>query len=394
MAPERAIKTYGERGYRVRLYRTVTRIGTKLLRAEWRERGKKQRQTWPDTREYERLARGYAEGVAFRLAGKAPAATAPITMGELAQRYQLAHDHWRPATVSNRMGRVRIWLRFVGEAFPARDVTHEMLDEFRRTLRTIPREKTRQPMAANQIAATCAEVKALLRFAKLRKLVPENPLADYTIRLGKDETRHETREYTNDEWARMIAALSPKRAQEWRPYVLMVLAGILGPRQKALRGLEWRDVDLHERTVQWRPELDKMASDRRQPLPRAAVRAFRIAKVWRARDGYQGAFVFYVPRGTKARGVEKPYSAQSLAHWQIEAERRGGVEHIPYRGMHGFRRTSAGNVLAATGGDVKAAGDWIGDRDLRSLQKYLKKRDERMRTVAGLLEVPTVEDDR
>lgn len=387
---ETPIATYGERGTRVRVYRLVTANGTRLIRVEWREHGRKQRESWPDTREHERTAKGYAKGVQGRLAARKSGRPVPITLAALVRAYRLANTHWRPATVTNRLGRLQKFLLFAGESFPADRVTPEMVDEFRDALRKVPLTKTGAPMVANQIAAHASEVKALLRFGKLRGHLEVNPLAEYTVKLAKDEQRTETKEYTNAEWAAILAQLSPRKPQQWRAYCLIMLAGTQGPRQRALRHLRWEDVDLVARELHWRRGFDKMGKERPQPLSWDAVRVLRIARVWRRRDRYEGPWVFYAPvRGTKA-AKDQPYSYQALNYQLHTAEDAAGVPRVKYRAMHGYRRTAAGNVYAATGGDLKAAGDWIGDTDLKSLQKYLKTRDPRQLEVARLVSAPAV----
>lgn len=389
---ETTLASIGLRGKRVRVCCLTTPHGTKLVRAEWREGGKRVRESWPDTRDNRKVARAYAEGVAERLAQRGTGQRARVTVLELAQRYIAANDHWRPATVRNVTERLHRFTRFTGEAFPADQVTPEMIDEYRAALRRIPLDKTGKPMVANQVAHHAAEVKHLYRFAKARKLVPDNPLAEYVIRLGKDERRQEMAEYSNAEWAAVLGQLSPRKALEWRAYALLVLAGVLGPRQNALRHLTWADVDLAAREVVWRRATDKMGHERTQPLPRDAVRVFRIARVWRTRDGYTGPWIFY---GAQERTREKPYNYGALNRHLHEAERRAGVEHKPFRALHGLRRTAAGNVLAVTGGNVADAGNWIGDRDPKALRKYLKVRDARQREVAGMVSAPNNnEEDR
>lgn len=385
---ETTLGTYGLRGKRARVCILTTPHGTKLVRVEWREGGRRVRESWPDTRDNRKVAKAYAEGVAERLAQRGAGRLARVTVLEIVQRYIAANDHWRPMTVRNVTERLRRFVRFAGETFAADQVTPEMLDDYRAALRRIPLDKTGKPMVANQVAHHAAEVKHLYRFAKARKLVADNPLAEYVIRLGKDERRQEMAEYSNDEWAAVLAQLSPRKALEWRAYGLLVLAGVLGPRQNALRHLTWADVDLDAREVTWRRATDKMGQERTQPLPRDAVRVFRLARVWRERDGYVGPWIFY---GAQERTREKPYNYGALNRQLHEAERRAGVEHKPFRALHGLRRTAAGNVLAVTGGNVADAGNWIGDKDPKSLRKYLKVRDSRQREVADLVSAPTTE---
>lgn len=386
---ETTLATFGLRGRRVRVCTLTTAHGTKLVRVEWRENGQRVRESWPDTRDNRKVARGYAEGVAERLAQRGAAQRVRLTVQELVARYLGANDHWRPATLRNVTERLQRFMRFAGEAFPADHMTPEMLDEFRAALRKIPLEKTRRPMVPNQVAHHAAEVKHLYRFGKARKLVPDNPLADYVIRLGKDERRQEMAEYTNAEWAAVLAQFDPKDRRHWRAYGCLVLAGVLGPRQKALRHLTWTDVDLRAREVTWRAATDKVGRERVQPLPRDAVRVFRLARVWRARDGYTGPWVFY-PVHRDALATGKPYDYSSVVALLRWAERAAGVEHKPFRALHGLRRTAAGNVLALTS-NMADAGNWIGDKDPKSLRKYLKVRDTRQREVAGMVSAPATE---
>lgn len=63
------------------------------------------------------------------------------------------------------------------------------------------------------------------------------------------------------------------------------------------------------------------------------------------------------------------------------------MEHKPYRVAHGMRRMVAGEVNAGTGDPVLAM-HHIGDTDMKTMKRYLKRRDDRLRAVAdswGLL---------
>jgi len=175
------------------------------------------------------------------------------------------------------------------------------------------------------------------------------------------------------------------KGSQWRAWWLLTLGRLLGPRQNALRHLRWEDVDLDARTVTSRRGFDKLGKERPQPLPRDDVRCFRIARVWARRDGYDGPWVFY---GAQERTRSKPYTYQALNAYLRATEERAGIEHIRHRAMHGFRRMSAGNALEAPGGNVRAAGDWIGDSDVRTLTRYLKRREVRQRELAAMMSAP------
>ncbi len=191
-------------------------------------------------------------------------------------------------------------------------------------------------------------------------------------------------EWSADDCARILAELSPKHGRQWRAYVAIVLDATLGARVNALLHLEWRDVDLNARTIRWRPELDKLANDRTQPLPRDAVRAFRIAAVWRRKIKYTGPYI--IPGAQKRR--TGPYTYQGLNAALKGAAGRAGVTWVDYRAMHGFRRYVVNNVLAATG-NLTRAGQFVGDVDMRTLTRsYVRARPEELRDVANAMVLP------
>lgn len=385
---ERTLATYGIRGRSVRVYRVTLASGLQLIRATWREHGRRQYERWEHSKESLRQAKAFAQGVAERLAARLPVSPSPLTLRALHDKYLSAHDdEWREATKRAAEHRLGKFLRFAGEQLPVIDVSPDLIDEYRKALRVMPIANRRQATTAPyQIGQYVKSVKELLRFARARGLIKENPLADYVMRLKKSEGRRdETFEYSSADWGKIVGALDPQKRYEWRTHCLVILAGTLGARQRALRYLTWDDVDLKARTVTWRREYDKMGKDDRvQPLPRAAVRAFRIATVWRRRDGYNGSWIFYAGKRSK----DEPYTYSGLNGQLRAAEKRAGVEHIAFRAMHGWRRMTMGNVLDATGGNVKAAADWIGDDDLRTASRYAKRREVRLRDVAALVAGP------
>jgi hypothetical protein len=92
----------------------------------------------------------------------------------------------------------------------------------------------------------------------------------------------------------------------------------------------------------------------------------------------------------QARRGDRPWTYAALSAQLTAAEMRADIPHVAFRGMHGFRRGAAKNVLELTGGDLNKAGEWIGDTDLRALKRsYLKSRPEELRSVANRLWMPT-----
>ncbi len=109
---------------------------------------------------------------------------------------------------------------------------------------------------------------------------------------------------------------------------------------------------------------------------------------WRAKQQYTGPWVFWSPWGEKKRkGHEVPgvYGAQALWKGINEAEAAAGIPKRYLRSAHGFRRMVSGQILEETGDPVLAI-QFIGDEDLRVAGLYLKRRDNRLRAAAELLD--------
>jgi len=117
----------------------------------------------------------------------------------------------------------------------------------------------------------------------------------------------------------------------------------------------WPNVDMDGRFIEWPSATDKMGHERRQPLPRDAVRTLRIARVWARRAGYAGDLVFFGAQ-ERTQTKDKPYTYQALNAALLRAEEAAAVPHIAYRAMHGYRRTAGGNVLDATNDPVSGDG--------------------------------------
>jgi integrase len=385
--PRKLIKEYGSHGRSVRVFVETFKDPSRqaLVRVFWREAGKRCMESLPNSRDNQTRAKLFAEGVAERLTLHGRATAERLTMLELGERYLAAHptpETWRPKTRATFIARWKVWLAFATPARQIDTVTHETLDALRGALRT-------QDYAINQVANTVQMVKAVYRFARTRRYLVENPIADYTMRLARGERRLKVPEWTADECARILAELSPKSPNHWRAYVGVVLSAVLGGRANAMLSLEWRDVDLNARTIRWRPELDKLAKDRVQPLPRDAVRALRIALVWRDNIGYTGAYV--VPgdaRRRKRSTGDTHYTYQALNQSLRAAADRAGVTWVDYRALHGFRRMVLNNALAISG-NLTRAGQFIGDTDMRTLtQSYVRDRPEELRDVARSMHLP------
>lgn len=403
------LKTFGTHGRSVRVFVETFKDPRKrpLVRAEWNENGRRRTESLPHTRENQRIVLEYAQGTAERLALHGRLDTSVRTLGELVDAYRAAHpvgQTWKPKSDENFIYAAKILLGFFTPSFRLDSMTPALVDRFRRHL-------GEHGHGVTQIGHHVQRRRSLYRFAKERKHVAENPIADYVVRVAADQRPLKIPEWTAHECAAILSQLDWRKASEWRAYVAIIIDMALGTRSSALLNLEWRDVDMKRRAIRWRRELDKVGNEREQPMTRDVVRALRIAKVWRRRIRYTGPYV--IPGGTSAsRGevrekkpweldpknkrvgckpravADKPYTYSALNRALRCAADRAEIPWIPYRAMHGFRRYAVNEVLRLTGNLVRA-GQWVDDTDIRTLQKsYVRERPELLREVAAAIEVP------
>lgn len=429
MANRKRITTYGRRGHNyVRVFEE--RVGgTRYVRVQWSELPGQPLQTesWEYSTATAKEAKEWAAGTADRLAAGAAPAPKDRTVRELAELHVAAvGEGWAVKTTAAFWHRWKRFEQFLGRHTVARLVTEETLDEFRARMR-------RAEVATNQRAETIKVVKQVFRWAKRRKLLADNPIADYTMKLAKGEKRTEVPEWKPAEVQRLLQQLedehAPRDPKRWRLWVFLTLAAAQGTRQNALRHLSWADVnlagvdhhhptargiELPPRSVWWNPAFDKVKIERAQPLTRPSVRALRVARVWAARLEYTGPWILSGATKT-SRGIDEAlpawaedprakkrgrtrrqvkdqpwtYSAfnqalRDLCARALDADGRP-VEWVKGRAAHGFRKYSAGQVAELTGSE-RAAADWIGDQDIRIVRKhYLKRRAEAERRSAGLI---------
>jgi site-specific recombinase XerD len=400
VAKRKRIETYGRRGRLVRVFAEVV-SGRKLVRCQWNESpgAPLSTESWPYSAANVVTAKAYAEGVEQRLAAGAPAPLVDRTIRELADLHITAFaESWAPKTLAAFRHRWARFESFVGRNTSPRLVTEEALDEFRVAMR-------KAGVATNQRGETVKAVKQVFRWARKRKLIAENPIADYTVKLAKGERRAEVPEWSPLETARLLTQIERERswrhAHGWRIAVALWIAAGQGPRQNAMRHLSFDDVNLSDETVRhptaadvilpprsvwWNPAFDKMGAERVQPLTRAAVRALRIARVWHHRRGEASAWVLAPAReATTARAEPWTYQAMNHALRALCLRADPPVAWVTGRAFHGFRKFAAGEVAQLTGSE-RAAADWIGDTDVKVVRRhYLKKRAEEQRSVANQL---------
>ena len=387
MSPKRTpIKAFGSYGSTVNVY-GMELSGEPVARVEWRQFGERKTETFRGPkRDRENAAKAYAEGVAERLRQGEQVKTVRYTIAELWKAYLTAKGvNWRPKTKLLALQRWKVFTTTVNPLTFADLLTQETLDTWREALLTVPTKKTGAVMARNQVAHHIQLVKSVYRFARKRKLIRENPIADYAVREGRDYQPLEVPEFTPAQWGKVLAQVPFRHVRYWRVWLALALDGLLAPRSNALLNLEWSDIDMATRTVTWRGVLDKVGKTRVQPLPRDAVFALRVAKVWRARIGYTGPYLF---PPVQERNKDGHWGYASLNRQLDLACKRAKVPRQKYQSMHAFRRMVAGNVLDVTG-DITKVGDYLGDSDVRVLRRsYLRNRVGHLTKVAEAMTLP------
>lgn len=381
----RALFAEGLRGNRVNGFAQTLPSGAKVVTVEWREPNRRS-QSFPLTAEGRRLARAFAKGTADRLAARGAPHAPRLTITELHALYIKAHEHViRPRTMTGYRARWGIVAGIIGEREYADLVTPESLDDVRDRLRKTIR-RTGRPMAPNQIRETLAHVCTIWRWAARRKLLKNNPLADYENKMGKDAGALEIPEYTPDEYAAIIAALDPNGARGWRAYGVIALAGLTGKRESALLQLTWETVDLEARVIHWPKGTDKLGEAWDQPMSDDTVALLASLATWRETIGYTGPYVF---PAAHADSRTPHYTADSVIKALHAAEQRAGVASVKYRALHSIKRYVVRSLHDALGGDLMRVGRYVGNKSLNVMRKsYLRARAGELQQAADALQIP------
>lgn len=366
----RVIGKYGSHGTSARAF--IER-GGELVRVQWRQRGALKTQSWPNTPEYQSEARIFAETIAAEL-NEAKAPRARLTLRQLWQRHSDAEfSRLRPRTCALRSADWRKWEVFVGKEAIAEDQGRDKLAEFRV-------EMERMGLGVRTIGETIKSVKLVYAWGLEHELLRRDRLAPYKYKVAKDKRPGQVDEFRLEEFQKLLSVVPLNDGRTWRAHAVLGVCGYQGARQWAVLHLRKADLNFDQGIITWRAEWDKNGVEWLQPM-RPQTRA--ILEACRQRSGYS-QWVF--PAGNK-RNKGSVYTAQSLWCALRSAERKAKVEHKRNRGAHGLRRLLAGEVMALTG-NVKDAADAIGDRDLKVMQRYLVKREDRVRDVFRRLDEP------
>jgi integrase len=385
------LATFGTRPHTVRVIQR-TRGASSTVLLEWRELGVKQRRVVA-TNDTKRETIASAKAEAKRLNARlvrgemphvAPVVTPPdaVTVADVYEAHvALREDGWRPRTRELAADVYRAWAAFAGADTDVSTQGVLTLKAFRKELVRLGRE----PASATR---HLQRVRGFYKSAIEAGVLASHPIASARITTAKDEQAVPVPEFSPDETERLVTHFDPRQRTQWRPWAVMMLAAILGPRANALLHQTRDNLDMGTRTLFWPAHTDKVGKERTQALPRAAVLVLRIVRVWHARESYTGPWLFPSPQW-KTQGDRKPWTYAALWLSLGKACDAVGVSREPMQAMHAFRRYAANTVLRATGGDITAVSYWLGDSDLRVLQRsYLRTRDDDGARIAATLNGP------
>lgn len=382
--------TVGRRGDRVRVLvdETLDRVVV-----HYRDSSK-----LPKKRNFDNTKAGRSEAIAWAETYHAErgrieahkAAPRKVTLGELWNAFTESPaflKQLRPKSQQSYTYRFGRWMNYLGRDHRPDDST--LLD-----VDTYFTRGEKAGTALNQLRQVVNVARIVYRWGQRRKLITTNELSLFRFQQPKDVPVIEPAEYTNDEFAKLIAGTDPRDGRQWRINVGLMLGGHQGMRANALFNLRWEDIDFDEGVINWPAATQKNGKPFRQPLTWDAFAALLTALYWRQRSGYDGAWVFYAGGGNKSLGAvvtgnarhyrkertpeqDRPITYQGMYIALTKLETRVGVKHLPGRAFHGLRKMAAGNVWEGTG-DARMAMEWINDVDPKQQRRYLKRRDSRL----------------
>ena len=132
---------------------------------------------------------------------------------------------------------------------------------------------------------------------------------------------------------------------------LVVLVWETGHRSASVRQLRWSDVDVDQRRVHWRGELDKIGLDHWNPLSDEAVAILRRERVAEPRIG--DAWIF-----PAARDAAQPLSRDAVANLWKRLARTAELPTGERYGWHSCRRAFANRLRRAPIKDLQGLGGW------------------------------------
>lgn len=358
---EKTIATFGDYGHTVRVVRWGDGYRVRSKRhgtTSFRGPGAKQK------------AQGFAQRLADGLA--APKA-GQHTIADLWGAYTAssAFRELRPRSQALYQEGWNLFTSVVPHNTPADEVTVAVMEQVRTALSDTPRKRAKDGLAINTVRKAIGVVKGAFAWGERTEYLTRNRIHAFRFVVGKERRPVSPDEYTGEEFAKLLAALSFDKVTQRTPFVITALCGYQGVRINAVLHLRWEDVRWDDDLVVWQAGWDKMGNEWDQPM-RTPTRAV-LARLWEAEDRPTTGWVF--PARRKGAASET-YTAQSYWLALKEAEKRAGITHRARRGAHGFRRMVAGDLVDATG-SAHLAMEGIGDRSVKMAETYVKRRTGR-----------------
>ena len=351
------------------------------------KRGKKEATEWARAFYDERRARTYVKVETTHAELWKAYSESPAFVESLRAKTRIAYEQ-----------RFKRWMTFRGAHTKVDDTTLLHVDRFYA-------EAKKAGMALNQIRQVINVARVVYNWGQGRKLVRNNELALYRWKTPKDAPKIEPAEYSSAEYEKLLPVFDPRRGDQWRAWVALMLLGHHGMRINAVRNLRWQDIDYEKGVIVWPAKYQKQGADVTQPITWATHSALLVARTWAETELQQHAAAQV--RGADGRfahdasqdgppietpfvlfAQRKPTEAYSYSsfHYSLQrAERLAKIEHKAYRGAHGFRKMVVGNVIEATG-DRMLGFEFVGDSDPKMLKHYDKRTDERIARASAALE--------
>lgn len=387
------LANYGKRRDRVRLLLDENRDRYEVLYRD--PAGVRRKRVFANTPEGRAEAEVWAETYHTRRAEIVAAQAAPqpkraLTDRELWEKFTASPAYLvqiREKTRINYRDRWRHWELYVKPEHVAEETTLDTIDQFRTAAAA-------SGLVQNSIRNTLNVVRVVYNWATTRKLLAHNEVAVFRWKQPADAEVFEPEEYTEAEYLRMLHASFPVNALTWRVWVALMIAGHHGQRASAILHLRLEDIDLATGVIRWPAKYQKQKKELVQPITWEFLSAYRTAMLWRAETGYTGPWLLFAGGGAKRLGdplrgnarsarrerttdQDTPYTYGGLWRALHLTEARAKVTRKPYRAIHGFRKMAAGNVADRTQ-DARLGMEWIGDKDPKQMNRYLKRRNERL----------------
>ena len=142
-----------------------------------------------------------------------------------------------------------------------------------------------------------------------------------------------------------------------------------GHRSVAVARLRWTDVDFEHGTLTWRAEHDKTGVAHVVPADPAVLELLQQARRRRLEIG--DGWLFPAPADSS-----RPVSRFLLRQWWRRLERHAGLDRVPGRGWHSFRRRFATDLDGVPIKKVMALGGW---KTMTSVLRYQRHTVDQLR---------------